>query len=336
MHRLFKPVKTPFNVFALLTFLSASSTASAQVALEGYFIARDHCPALLSIKKNTNPAQLFTTPNYAYDLIGKNKANATHYQIRIGNPAETRWVALHCGEQVVPVSQPSSPEAPTQPTHPKSEKYVLAVSWQAAFCETRPDKPECLSQTSERYDASHFALHGLWPQPRSKVYCGVPANMVSIDKDSRWADLPPLVLSEETRAKLNITMPGTQSYLHRHEWLKHGTCYDRSEQTYYEDSLRLMRALNKSPVRELFANNVGNRLTAERIQEAFDKAFGKKAGRKIKISCAKDGKRRLIKEITIGLAGDLSQSALHTAIGRAENTNNVGCDQGIVDPDGFQ
>ena len=39
---------------------------------------------------------------------------------------------------------------------------VLAVSWQPGFCETRPRLPECRSQKKSRYDATHFALHGLW------------------------------------------------------------------------------------------------------------------------------------------------------------------------------
>ena len=43
-------------------------------------------------------------------------------------------------------------------------QYVLAVNWQLAFCETRSRLPECRSQTEDRFDASHFTLHGLWPQ----------------------------------------------------------------------------------------------------------------------------------------------------------------------------
>ena len=50
---------------------------------------------------------------------------------------------------------------------------VLAISWQAGFCETRPRLPECRSQTNKRYDANHFALHGLWPQPGNLAYCDV-------------------------------------------------------------------------------------------------------------------------------------------------------------------
>ena len=69
-------------------------------------------------------------------------------------------------------------------------QYVLAVNWQLAFCETRSRLPECRSQTEDRFDASHFTLHGLWPQPRSKAYCGVAKTDIAKDKKRRWRDLP--------------------------------------------------------------------------------------------------------------------------------------------------
>jgi ribonuclease T2 len=37
-------------------------------------------------------------------------------------------------------------------------EHVLAVSWQPAFCETRPRLPECRSQTADRFDASNFRI----------------------------------------------------------------------------------------------------------------------------------------------------------------------------------
>jgi ribonuclease T2 len=51
--------------------------------------------------------------------------------------------------------------------HPLNRKtagengYALAISWQPAFCETLPRRRECREQTHDRFDASHFFLHGL-------------------------------------------------------------------------------------------------------------------------------------------------------------------------------
>ena len=95
--------------------------------------------------------------------------------------------------------------------------YVLAVSWQPGFCETRWRLPECRSQTSERYDASHFSLHGLWPQPRSKAYCGVNQSEIRKDKDRRWRELSWPRLDQDLWNQLKQVMPGTRSGLHKHE-----------------------------------------------------------------------------------------------------------------------
>ena len=85
---------------------------------------------------------------------------------------------------------------------------LLAASWQPAFCEARADRPECATQTASRHDASHFSLHGLWPQPRGKQYCGVPQRLVDIDKQGRWGSLPRLSLSGRLRSRLEQTMQG--------------------------------------------------------------------------------------------------------------------------------
>jgi ribonuclease T2 len=69
-------------------------------------------------------------------------------------------------------------------------------------------------------------LHGLWPQPRSQAYCGVDERAVEQDKRRRWRDLPWERLDDDLWNRLQQAMPGTRSGLHKHEWIKHGTCYD--------------------------------------------------------------------------------------------------------------
>ncbi len=91
-----------------------------------------------------------------------------------GAQPDRRWVAVDCGTidgaQAAPPAPPSRPQA----SGPKP-RYTLAVSWQPAFCEARTRTPECRSQTPGRFDASHFSLHGLWPEPYENVFCGVSA-----------------------------------------------------------------------------------------------------------------------------------------------------------------
>ncbi|MGG7519102.1 ribonuclease T2 family protein [Allorhizobium undicola] len=210
---------------------------------------------------------------------------------------------------------------------------LLAVSWQPAFCETRPDKPECRSQTADRFDASHFTLHGLWPM-RSN-YCGVSQADIEADKAGKWTSLPSVELTPETKAALDRVMPGTQSALERHEWIKHGTCTGQSQQDYFADALALMDELNASPVANLFARNVGQVVTAAAVQNAFDESFGKDASRRVKMRCERDGDRRIITELTIGLGATAAKAPLATRIQAAGGTK-FDCDEGVVDGVGLQ
>ena len=215
-------------------------------------------------------------------------------------------------------------------------QYVLAISWQPAFCETRPDRPECRSQTAERFDTSNFALHGLWPQPRSRDYCGVDAETVRTDEQGDWQDLPAPDLSAALTQALAEAMPGTQSGLERHEWIKHGTCYDGDAEAYFADSLSMLEAVDASAVAELFAGAVGRSLTQAEIRATFDTAFGPGAGERVRLSCIEDGNRRLINELTIGLTGDIDGPDSFAARLFDARPTNGGCDGGLVDAVGLQ
>lgn len=142
-----------------------------------------------------------------------------------------------------------------------------------------------VAKKNGRCDTSHFSPHGLWPQPGSRSYCNVDGRLIATDKKRRWRELPELGLSLEMHKALWRIMPGSQSFLHRHEWIKHGTCYSAQPERYYRDSVRLMEAINASAVRDLFATNIGRRLTNRQIRNAFDTAFGRWAGERVRISC---------------------------------------------------
>jgi len=212
-----------------------------------------------------------------------------------------------------------------------ADQYVLAVNWQPAFCETRPALPECRTQTADRFDASHLALHGLWPQPRENVYCGVDAGHRAADEAGRWDRLPAIGLTAGTRDALERVMPGSRSYLHRHEWLKHGTCYTGSPELYFGDSLRLMAELNDSPVRTLLAGSVGRVITGGAIRARFDEAFGAGAGRRVEIVCRRVGARRLIVELRLNLSGQAGSGAGLGGLLAAAPERLPGCGSGIVD-----
>lgn len=240
--------------------------------------------------------------------------------------------ALKCALAVMIWTAPALARGPVLHEGP----IVLAISWQPAFCERAKRRPECRTQKSGRYDTSHFSLHGLWPQPGNRQYCNVNQRLIETDKRRRWRDLPPLGLSKQTQRDLWRIMPGSRSFLHRHEWIKHGTCYSNTPERYYRDSVAVMEAVNASAVRDLFARNVGRRLTNAQIRNAFDKAFGAGAGKRVRVSCKRDGKRELIVEITLGLSGPIGEKPDMAKLIAAAPPTKQGCPAGIVDPAGFQ
>lgn len=213
---------------------------------------------------------------------------------------------------------------------------VLAISWQAGFCETRPRLPECRSQTTSRFDATHFSLHGLWPQPRNQAYCDVSEKTQELDKKRRWSRLAGLGLSTDLQERLLKVMPGARSFLHRHEWVKHGTCYSSDAEVYYQDSLWLMDKINASPLRTLFAGSIGKQLSGRTIRRAVEKSFGKGSGEKVRIACKRDGRRTIITELTIGLSGRITQSSTISELMLAAPKTRPGCPSGIVDAVGLQ
>jgi ribonuclease T2 len=324
-------------VFTML--LLAAGSASAQIAMEGAFLANKACPALQSIKKGSNPGNILTQSGQSYRLVGKNSAAATHYFIEVpGARPGRRWVAVDCGtadgtgDAAAPVPPPASKKIPGG-----GNNYVLAISWQPAFCEGRPGKRECRRQTETSFEASHFTLHGLWPQLRRRVFCNVEGAVIDEDNASRWDELPEVELKPETRSELDKVMPGTQSRLDRHEWIKHGTCYPGADaEQYFADSLKLMRAINASAAQKLVASRLGREVTGRELRAAFDETFGVGAGERIRLSCKPDGRRNLIVEITIGLRGDITSASDVGELIRASQPTDAGCPRGIIDPVGLQ
>ncbi|WEX79212.1 ribonuclease [Sinorhizobium numidicum] len=211
-------------------------------------------------------------------------------------------------------------------------EYVLAVSWQPGFCETRPTRKECVDQTAERFDATHFSLHGLWPLKKS--YCGVEAELKAQDRKGDWLDLPKLAMADETAARLLVVMPGVKSGLDRHQWLRSGTCQATNAEDYFTLQLRLLDELNTSAVGALFADKVGSELEERQIKQAFDQSFGAGAGDRVRMRCQTVNGRSVITGLTIGLSGDLSGKANLKSLMQAAGPTDFKCAKEIADAAG--
>jgi ribonuclease T2 len=325
----------------VVVLLTTIAPAIAETKLSGVFVAKQACAALQSIKKQTNPGDMHLSPGKGYKLLAENTEPPTHYWIVVpGAPdPDFRWVPVSCGSiasdtpDVLPPTNTTAPTPPA-PVTPGKAEYVLAISWEPAFCEGLPDKTECVKQTASSYEATHLSLHGLWPQPRNTAYCNVSAADQASDKAHDWAALPPVTLSAATRTDLDQAMPGTQSLLERHEWIVHGTCSGSSQDNYFHRATLFLGTIDNSAVGALFASHIGQRLDGSAIRHAFDVAFGKGAGDRVRLACDRDGDRQLISEITIGLRGDVMGNGGIGELIAASSPTDPGCNGGIVDQAG--
>jgi ribonuclease T2 len=332
--------------FALAAAAASSASALAQVKMDGSFTAAKACDAVVSIKKGTNPDNAAVAAGKSYHLLGKNKDDATHYWIEVPNAQpQQRWVALDCGSTDGNAASAPAPQhnnaavntpQGTVKAKPQSRGfggqtpyYAFALSWQPTFCEALPDKAECKAETPKSFEATHFTLHGLWPQPRRNQFCNVDQKLAALDDQHQWDALPEPELSTETRAALNIAMPGTLSNLQRHEWIKHGTCYPAgTADQYFKDEIRLANEVNNSAVQKFIAITVGNSVQAKDIRAKFDESFGAGAGDHVQVECDRQGR---FSGFTLNLRGDIPGGAdLKTLLAAGDRAQNK-CDRGVVD-----
>jgi len=330
------------------------NTAQASIKINNEFKATSSCEAVKSIRKGTNPGNITIVPETIYQAKEKNKPEATHYRIEINDAKPAlRWVAVDCGELLIsglvanPIAEDSGTSGSENPVIKVSvtrnpgianPDYLLAISWQPAFCETRPNKTECRTQNENRFDAEQFTLHGLWPQPQNNVYCGVSQRNKQLDKDGDWFDLPAIALSDDLFDELAIKMPGVASGLHLHEWYKHGTCYSPTPEEYYRESLILLDQVNNSVVQDLFATNIGEEISSNQITNKFEESFGDVADSKISIKCKLDERprrRRMFTELWLNFKGIIEPDTQVSDLFEGGKRVSIRCPSAEVDEVGL-
>lgn len=335
----------------ILTFILLSVSLMAREAL----FPTQECPAFNNMKhtKNTHGVHLDLTKIYT---ILQHHKGQNLILIKGEQPAQ-RWVDDECfskrSESFNPANvqrvesgvvsiddELSNMSIKTDLTkHTKkyktkniSKKNLLTLSWHNAFCETHRVKKECkrsmFSFGRPKYSEKHFVLHGLWPQPKNKIYCGVDSHTVTMDKHKQWNRLPDLGLSDEVQKRLQKVMPGVSSNLHKHEWIKHGTCYGTDANRYYEDSINMVEQVNDSKVGAFFTRHIGKRVTLQQVRAVFDRSFGLGSGKRVELKCHKG----LITELWLHLGS--GSDALGTLLKQGKQTRSH-CQSGIVDKAGF-
>lgn len=298
------------------------------------------CPAYNNMKHTVNTHNVILDITKKYTILKHHKGQVL-ILLKGEYPAQ-RWVEENCfTRQIESISSVDnaienlnnkSYVSKHTKKYEKNSQYLLVLSWHNAFCETHRTKKECKRDITSLFRAKsfekNFILHGFWPQPKNKIYCGLERKYITMDKYHHWNKLPNIPLSEQTKKDLTLVMPGVQSNLHKHEWYKHGTCYGSDAEHYFQKSIKLLKEIRESKVGELFKNHIGRSVTLREVKNSFDNSFGKGAGKRVELRC----KNGLITELWIHLGGN--SNSLSSLLKNGKMTRSY-CKSGLVDKAGF-
>lgn len=163
-----------------------------------------------------------------------------------------------------------------------SDSTWLVMTWGPSLCKVSPTSPGCASGQVEKLGRT-WILHGMWPQPSTNQYCGVPKGLVDRARDIRNTNLPPVDIGREVSTSLQ-SMMSDASVLAPHEWYAHGTCSGVTPDVFFGDAVTLTEQV-RTVLDPLFAENEGGRIQLSDVQYEFTKAFGPGAGDRLRLSC---------------------------------------------------
>lgn len=296
--------------------------------------ALQSCEVFNNMKHTKNSGQHRLEEGVSYHILEEKRGQyyVTIPSISIPN----RWVDKSCFDtSTIPPAKSSetkktaAEKKETISTAGQPKALLLALSWHNAFCETHRYRKECRQSRSSRYSDSRFVLHGLWPQPRDNLYCNVSREEKQYDKNRQWNRIGRLALSDETRKELYGVMPGVSSNLHRHEWIKHGTCYGTNPEIYYSEAISLAKQVNNSKLGRFFTANQGKIVTLQQVRFQVNESFGRGSGKRVELRC----KNGMITELWFHLGyGEDELSALL----REGKPVRSRCQRGRIDRAGFQ
>lgn len=312
------------------------------VAREEVFASKE-CSAFNNMKHTKNTHNIILDTSKKYTILKHHKGQAL-ILLKGEQPAQ-RWVDAEClspGKSSViglddelnksSIDTYIAKHTNKYQTIKQSVKNLLALSWHNAFCETHRGRKECkrslFSFGKDKYREKHFVLHGLWPQPKNNTYCNVSSQNIGLDKHKQWNRLPDLGLREDVKKDLQKIMPGFASNLHKHEWIKHGTCYGTDANNYYENAIALVRQVNDSKVGIFFSKHIGKRVTLQQVRAVFNRSFGAGVGRRVELKC----KKGLVTELWLHLGS--GSADMGTLLKEGIQTRSR-CQGGFIDKAGF-
>ena len=178
------------------------------------------------------------------------------------------------------------------PAPADSKSSLLVLTWGPSLCKADAANPGCRSGHVEQMGQS-FVLHGLWPQPSTEQYCGVPRQQS--DRARK-----PVALPGDLQATLQ-TMMSDSATLSKHEWYAHGTGSGVPAPEYFGIAARLRDEANRA-LQPVFSQAKGQRLSSRSVREAVDGAFGTGTGERVSLSCKQlSDKDSIVYEVRLSL-----------------------------------
>lgn len=180
-----------------------------------------------------------------------------------------------------------------------SSSSLLVVTWGPSLCKVESSNPGCKSGHVGKLGRK-MILHGLWPQPPSEQFCGVPKGVADRVRDLHGADMPSLSLPADVQANLQSMMSDAESLV-PHEWYTHGTCAGLPPATYFTDAMTLADQAGKI-LNPLFEKAQGGDLTLRAVRDRFNAEFGAGAGDHVAMTCRDvAGEEILLYEVHVSL-----------------------------------
>lgn len=274
-------MKITVSIVMFVTLLGSFCVATGSERASGSFTASRACDGYSSFAKGNNPGTIKTKPGAEYVVSEVNKpGNYEWVRIDIPEASPTlRWVSRECGVAMLDTAPgPERGGAAMCSTPNKQDSYVLAMSWQAGFCEhgKHGKKPECDALGDGSLSVNNLTLHGLWPNRRQ---CG---------QNYGNCDGAPFALSEETVSHIAPWMPNFyyETSFGQYEWNKHGKCQSLDPDRYFKKAVAALKIVNASLVGETVLRNTGRAFASADFFQALKAKYGDKVARNVMLICS--------------------------------------------------
>lgn len=179
------------------------------------------------------------------------------------------------------VRAPSAASPPTGAPGPKTAfgLYVLALTWEPAFCCDSPSKGQCTGLNGS-FGADHLTIHGLWPnyndqesKEKGEAYPTFCGDYASCEKSNVAACDPDTATIPADMATYGPGYVTDNYFLADHEWPKHGSCTGLDSGTYFQAAINQLKSLpGDQGTPDILRNNVGGSVKRTDLAAAFGQA----------------------------------------------------------------